>query len=180
MGRRSRKRSHEVGQANGGSSGGRSQRDAARRARARAVAEDDASAKASCAPRAGRPAEERPQPLWGAFPLTELVTLAGIVLMVWGFFSEGGRNGNSKIAAGLAIASIAGLELAVREHVTGFRSHTTLLSGAVAIVVIVLLGLGAGLSTLGLLLVAGALAFGATFVGLRKLFKRRSGGLSFR
>jgi hypothetical protein len=100
--------------------------------------------------------------------------------MVWGFFSEGGRNGNSKIAAGLAIASIAGLELAIREHVTGFRSHTTLLSGAVAILVIVVLGLGAGLSTLGLLLAAGALAFGGTFLGLRELFKRRSGGLSFR
>ena len=132
-------------------------------------------------PRPGRTTiDDRPPPLWGAFPLTELVTLLGIVLMVWGFLSEGGRNGNSKIAAGLAIASIAGLELAIREHVTGFRSHTTLLSGAVAILVIVVLGLGAGLSTLGLLLLAGALAFGATFLGLRELFKRRSGGLSFR
>ena len=178
MGRRSRKRTHDVGQADGASSGDRAQRDAARRARARTGGEDAAPAKAA---RHGRPsADERPPPLWGAFPLTELLTLAGIVLMVWGFLSEGGRNGNSKIAAGLAIASIAGLELAVREHLTGFRSHTTLLSGAVAIIVIVLLGLGAGLRTLGLLLLAGALAFGATFVGLRRLFKRRSGGLSFR
>ena len=88
--------------------------------------------------------------------------------------------GNAKIAAGLAIASIAGLELAVREHVTGFRSHTTLLSGGAAILTIVVLGLGAGLETLGFLLLSGLVAFAGSFVGLRELFRRRSGGLSFR
>lgn len=124
--------------------------------------------------------DERPPPLWGSFPLTELVTLAGIVLMVWGFLSGPDRDGNSKITAGLMIASIAGLELALREHVSGFRSHTTLLSGAVAILVIVALGLGAGVQTLGYLLIAGTVAFAGTFVGLRELFRRRSGGLSFR
>jgi hypothetical protein len=125
-------------------------------------------------------ADERPPPLWGAFPLTELVTLAGIILMLWGFLSGGGPSGNAKIGAGLAIASIAGLELAIREHVTGFRSHTTLLSGAVAILAIVVLGLGAGLETLGILVLVGLAAFVGAFVALRELFKRRSGGLSFR
>lgn len=124
--------------------------------------------------------DDRPPPLWGSFPLTELVTLAGIVLMAWGFLSGPDGNGNSKIAAGLLIASIAGLELAIREHVTGFRSHTTLLSGAAAILVIVALGVGAGLETLGYLMLAGAVAFVGAFVGLRELFRRRSGGLSFR
>ena len=125
-------------------------------------------------------AEDRPPPLWGAFPLTELVTLAGIVLLGWGFIVDGSEGGDAKIGAGLAIASIAGLELAVREHVTGFRSHTTLLSGGAAILTIVVLGLGAGLETLGILLLAGLVAFAGSFVGLRELFKRRSGGLSFR
>jgi hypothetical protein len=124
--------------------------------------------------------DDRPPPLWGSFPLTELVTLAGIVLMAWGFLSGPGGDANRMIAAGLLIASIAGLELAIREHVTGFRSHTTLLSGAAAILVIVALGLAAGLETLGFLLLAGGVAFAASFVGLRELFKRRSGGLSFR
>ncbi len=178
MGRRSRKRTHGGDRGEGGSGAGRAERDAVPRERAR-LARQDATPARAAHPR--RPsAQERPQALWGAFPLTELVTFAGIVLMVWGFLSEGGRNGNAKIAAGLGIASIAGLELAVREHVAGFRSHTTLLSGAVAIVVIVLLGLGAGLGTLGPLLLAGALAFAASFLGLRELFRRRSGGLSFR
>ena len=181
MGRRSRKRSNDGVHDAERSGAGRAQRDAARRERARKAGIGAGKEPVRAPGRAGRPsAEERPPPLWGAFPLTELVILAGIVLMVWGFLSEGGRDGNARIAAGLAIASIAGLELAIREHVTGFRSHTTLLSGAVAIVVIVVLGLGAGLRTLGLLLLAGAVAFGATFVGLRELFRRRSGGLSFR
>ena len=181
MGRRSRKRTNDGGTDAAASRAGRADRDAARRERAHKVGGGGQNAALAKPSRPGRPsAEQRPPALWGAFPLTELVILAGIVLMVWGFLSEGGRDGNSRIAAGLAIASIAGLELAIREHVTGFRSHTTLLSGAVAIVVIVVLGLGAGLSTLGLLLLAGAVAFGATFLGLRELFRRRSGGLSFR
>lgn len=106
--------------------------------------------------------------------------LAGIVLMVWGFLSGGGRDANGKLAAGLAIASIAGLELAIREHVTGFRSHTTLLSGALAIATIVGLALAAAVDTLGPLLIAAAVVFVASFLGLRQLFKRRSGGAAFR
>ena len=172
MGRRSRKRTQGGGSATGSS---RAERDAARRERAR---KGPAPPPASARGRAS--VEQRPRPLWGAFPLTELLTLAGIVLMGWGFLSEGGQTGNSKIAAGLAIASIAGLELAIREHVTGFRSHTTLLSGAAAILAIVALGLGAGLETLGILVMAGTAAFVGSFVALRELFKRKSGGLSFR
>lgn len=172
MGRRSRKRTQGAGSAAGSS---RADRDAARRERA------GQGSRAPTASARSRPSiDDRPRALWGPFPLTELVILAGIVLMAWGFLSEGGQTGNSKIAAGLAIASIAGLELAIREHVTGFRSHTTLLSGAVAILAIVALGLGAGLDTLGILLIAGATAFVGSFVALRELFKRRSGGLSFR
>lgn len=179
MGRRSRKRAVETGSP-AASGGTRAERDAARRERAR-LARASGELKPSPRPRPGRPsADERPPPLWDPFPLTELVILAGIVLMAWGFLSGAGHGANAKLAAGLAIAALAGLELAIREHVTGFRSHTTLLAGAVAIVVIVGLGLGAGLDVLGVLLIAGVGAFAASFYGLRELFKRRSGGLGFR
>jgi hypothetical protein len=124
--------------------------------------------------------DERPPPLWAPFPLTELLVLAGIVLMVWGFLEGGGQAANAKLAAGLAVASLAGLELAIREHVTGFRSHTTLLAGAIAIVTILVLGLGLGLNTLGPLLIAALLAFAGSFYALRQLFKRQSGGAAFR
>ena len=175
MGRRSRKRAHAERE---GST--RAERDLARRERAQRAR--DAGAQAASRPRPGRRTtmDDRPPPPWGSFPLTELMILAGIVLMSWGFLSGAEGNGNRKIAAGLGIASVAGLELAVREHVTGFRSHTTLLAGGAAILVIVVLGLGLGLEAFGVLLGAGVLVFAVSFFALRELFKRRSGGLSFR
>ena len=51
-----------------------------------------ASRPAAPKPRAGRvSADDRPPPIWAPFPLTELVTLAGIALMVWGLLSGGER-----------------------------------------------------------------------------------------
>jgi len=178
MGKRSRKRPSDGARPSEGAT--RAERDAARRERARQARAGAADTPAKPPrPRSGRPSlEERPPPLWHPFPLTELIILAGIVLMAWGFLS--GADGSRKIAAGLAVASIAGLELSIREHVTGFRSHTTLLAAAVGIAVIVALGIGIGVKILGVLLLSGALAFAAAFYGLRELFKRRSGGLSFR
>lgn len=183
MGRRSRKRATVDG---GPSTTAetRAERDAARRECAREARTGEGEgrlARERDRPRPGRTStQDRPPPLWGSIPLTEIVIFAGIALMVWGFLEGAGGDGNRKLAAGLAIASIAGLELSVREHVTGFRSHTTLLAGALAILVIVGLGLGVGLDTLGVLLAAGVVVFAASFYGLRELFKRRSGGLGFR
>src|SRR5215218_610135 len=178
MGKRSRKRGGAVA-APSDEGTTRAERDAARRARAARMREGKPPA-ASKAGRARPSLDERPPPLWAPFPLTELLVLAGVVLMVWGFLSGGGREANAKLAAGLAIASIAGFELAIREHVTGFRSHTTMLAGVVAIATILALGFLFGLKTLGPLLIAAVLAFGASFYGLRRLFKRRSGGYAFR
>ena len=178
MGKRSRKRAAATGSPEAATST-RAERDAARRERARHARHTAATPAAR--PRPGRTSiEDRPPPLWGAFPLTELVTFGGIALMVWGFLSGPGDEGRARIAAGLAIASLGGLELAIREHVTGYRSHTTMLAGATGILVIVALGLGAGVGLLPVLLAAGLAAFGAAFYWLRALFKRRSGGLSFR
>lgn len=177
MGRRSRKRAGEVA-ASLDEGTTRAERDAARRARAARMSEGKPAPKRGSSVRPSL--DERPPPLWAPFPLTELLVLAGIVLMVWGFFADGGREANGKLAAGLVVASIAGLELAIREHVTGFRSHTTLLAGAVGIATIVLLAFVGGLDVLGPLLIAGVLAFAGSFYGLRQLFKRRSGGYAFR
>lgn len=177
MGKRSRKRAAAAGSPAAATST-RGERDAARRERARQARQNVAAPAAKARP--GRTSiDDRPPPLWGSFPLTELVTLGGIVLMVWGFLS-GPDEGRARIAAGLAIASLGGLELAIREHVTGYRSHTTMLAAATGILVIVALGLGAGVGLLPVLLAAGLAAFGAAFYWLRELFKRRSGGLSFR
>src|SRR6478752_3008726 len=72
--------------------------------------------------------DEAPRAPWSPFPLTELVVLLALVLLTVGFFSNGDRRG-ILIGVGLVLASLAGGELALREHFAGFRSHTTLLAG---------------------------------------------------
>ncbi len=125
------------------------------------------------------PRDEAPPAPWGRFPLVELAVLAGLVLMAAGFlFAEDGLR-RGLVAAGVALASLAGLEVAVREHLAGYRSHSSVLALAVALAVAVPLLLVAGLDpplAFGLGVVAGALAFFA----LRGAFARRAGGLTFR
>ena len=47
-----------------------------------------------------------------------------------------GSAGTLMIGAGLVLGTVAGLELSIREHFTGYRSHTALLAGAVAIAIL--------------------------------------------
>ena len=133
----------------------------------------------SHARRGRRAASERPPAAWGSFPLSELVILAGIVVIFWGLVS-GGSEGNERVAAGLVLASLGGGELALREHLAGFRSHSSLLAGVAAFVVVTGVALALGPVELWILLVLGLAVFGAAFYAMRELFKRRSGGLSFR
>jgi hypothetical protein len=160
MGRRSRKR--------GGEAATRAERDAARRER-----------RAAPARRPGRPSSaERPPAPWGSFPLSELVILVGIVVILWGAFS-GGDQAPARVAGGLVLASLGGGELALREHLAGFRSHSTLLAGAAAIAVDAPLFLLTDLPQI-VLLCLGACVFALVLVLARGAFRRRSGGLGFR
>lgn len=154
MGRRTRKR---------GGLTTRAERDAARRAPT---------------PRR-RQAADRPPPPWGSFPLSELVILLGIVVMVWGFLS-GRDRGEERVAAGLVLASLGGGELALREHLAGYRSHSALLAGVAAFAVVTVVALTLGPVKVWVLLLAGVAVFGGAFYAMRELFKRRSGGLGFR
>jgi hypothetical protein len=151
-----------------------------RRSRKRGEVTPRAERDAQRRPRAARPpASERPGAPWGAFPLSELVILIGIVVIFWGLFS-GGRAGNERVAGGLVLASLGGGELALREHLAGFRSHTTLLAGVAAFAAVTAVALGLGPVAIWVLLALGCGVFGATFYAMRELFKRRSGGLGFR
>ena len=51
----------------------------------------------------------------------------------------GGDRGPLLIGIGLGLAALGGLELAIREHFAGFRSHSALLAGVPAIAVLALL-----------------------------------------
>lgn len=124
---------------------------------------------------ANRGADDRPPAPWGSFPLAELTVLAGLVCLAAGAIG----NNPTAIAVGVALAGLGGLEVAVREHFAGFRSHTTLLAGAVFVLVAGLLGYVAKV-VVAVALGAGAVAFALAFLALRRAFQRASGGLSFR
>ena len=115
---------------------------------------------------------------WGSFPLSELVILIGLVLILWGAAS--GSGGGRMLVAGLVIASLGGGELALREHMAGYRSHSSLLAGVAAFVAVTIVALGLGPVQLWMLVVLGVAVFAGTFYAMRELFKRRSGGLGFR
>jgi hypothetical protein len=120
---------------------------------------------------------DRPPAPWGSFPLVELVTLVGLVMVVLGLIVQGDR-GPLLLGTGVVLCSLAGLELAIREHFAGYRSHSTLLAGVVAVAVLAgLFFLGpSSLPPLGRVAISGA-AFAAAAWGLATAFRRRSGSL---
>jgi hypothetical protein len=121
------------------------------------------------------PGDDRPPAPWGSFPLAELTILGGIVMLAVGLFGGGA----TAIGVGVALACLGGMEVAIREHLAGYRSHTTLLAGAVFVLTVGVLFYLAGL-ILAICLGVGALAFVAAFLGLRRAFRKASGGLSFK
>lgn len=83
------------------------------------------------------------------------------------------------IAVGLGLASLAGLELSVREHFAAYRSHTLLLAAAVGVPVFGALFLATRLSP-AICVTAGLLAFGGAAWLFASAFRRRSGGALYR
>ena len=132
------------------------------------------SGKSKPAKRVSAP-DERPPAPWGDAPLAELVILAGIVSLAIGVI--GGHP--TAIGVGVALAGLGGLEVAIREHFAGYRSHTTMLAGA-AFVLVTGLVFYVGNQILAAALGFGAVAFVVVFVLARRAFQRASGGLSYR
>jgi hypothetical protein len=112
--------------------------------------------------------------------LVELVVLLAIAFFIAGLVAQG-RRGAVMIGAGVALGALAGLEVSIREHFAGYRSHTALLAGALGVGAMVLTSLAAGssLNALGRIAILAGV-FGVSFWFLRAAFRKRSGGLSFR
>ena len=83
------------------------------------------------------------------------------------------------IGIGVALAGLGGMEVAIREHFAGYRSHTTLLAGAVFVLTVGGLFYLAN-QVLAVCLGAGAVTGVIAFYLARRAFQRASGGLSFR
>src|SRR6266536_95736 len=173
MGRRSRKRvTVDRGVTPSARGSTRAERDAARRRRAAAAAAGEPR-------RTGRAARERPPAPWGSFPLTELTVLLGILFLLGAFLVRGER-GKTMLAAGLVLGSLGGLEVSIREHFGGFKSHTTMLSAACGILTIVVVTLVVHPIKLWIVALAALAVFATAFWSFREAFKKRSGGVGFR
>ena len=118
-----------------------------------------------------RVAAERPAAPWGAFPLSELAMLAGIVAAAIGL--AGG--GWSVLVAGLALCGVAGVELAFREHFAGYRSHALLLAAVPTVAVHAALVVSIGGPPLAdvLTLVVDVSLFAVLFSALRRAYRDR-------
>ena len=184
MGKRSRKRGVSEGGEVSTSGTSRAERDEARRRRAQAAerARTQAGGSTGRPRRRGRPTiDERPPAPWGEFPLVEIAVLLAIVLFVAGLVI-GGERGQIMLTGALGLGSLAGLELSIREHFAGYRSHSTLIAAvfAFAAMAITFFAAGKGDAARVLLLPVAGITFMASFYWLREIFKRRSGGLGFR
>jgi hypothetical protein len=124
--------------------------------------------------RVARP-DDRPPAPWGNFPLAELVILGGIVSLIIGIVGQH----PTALGVGVALAGLGGMEVAIREHFAGYRSHTTLLAGAVFVFTVGGLFYLAD-QVLAVALGVGAVTFAIAFFLARRAFQRASGGLSFR
>ncbi len=127
---------------------------------------------------ARRRADDRPPAPWGDFPLSEIVIFIGVLLLIAGFF-VGPPQGFVMIAVGLVLGSLAGLELSIREHFAGYRSHTLLLAAAVGVPIFGVLFVATSVPTLACIAL-GLAAFGGSAWLFTQAFRRRSGGALFR
>ena len=101
------------------------------------------------------PVGQRPPPPWHPLPLSELLILFGAIGTVVGF-SRGISNGGAALFVGLAAVVIGTVEVMLREHLSGYRSHTLILAALPVIVLdaVLVLLIGRFTTTLKLALVA--------------------------
>jgi uncharacterized BrkB/YihY/UPF0761 family membrane protein len=110
--------------------------------------------------------DERPPAPWGSFPLVEIVVLIALAMLVAALIVDGTRS-----TALLVTGSI-------REHFSGYRSHTALLAGAAGVVALaVLFYVVPGLLPPAARLAVGAAVTAAAAVALARAFRARSGRL---
>jgi hypothetical protein len=116
--------------------------------------------------RLGREGEPPPSP-FGGLPVSELGILIGAIGLVIGFFGGGGP----VLIVGIVILGLSVLEFTAREHMSGYRSHTTLLAAlpaaAVAGVIVAVFGTP---HQRGLLIVFVVPVFAFLFWWLRRKF----------
>jgi hypothetical protein len=115
---------------------------------------------------------DRPRAPWHPFPLVELCVLIGLVLLVLGLIRWDDPGGREMLVSGMALASLGGLDTALREHFSGHRSHALVLAAVPAVLVAGVLFF-AGAPWIAIPLAAAAVLAGA-FLAARRAFRARS------
>lgn len=69
---------------------------------------------------------ERPQPPWHPLPLSEILIFVGMIGIVIGVSRK--ESGLPVILAGVGAVLVGTLDFTIREHLSGYRSHATLLA----------------------------------------------------
>lgn len=88
------------------------------------------------------------------------------------------RAGLVLIVCALALGSLAGLEVSIREHFAGYKSHTSVLAAASGVAVLAILYFAHVARAIAIPI--GVAVGAAVFLALRASFRRRSGGFGFR
>ena len=74
---------------------------------------------------------ERPPSPFGGLPISEILIFAGLVaIIVWLI-----AGGVATLVVGIVVVTLGVLEVTAREHLTGYRSHTTLLAAVPAVAI---------------------------------------------
>jgi hypothetical protein len=115
---------------------------------------------------------ERPRAPWHPFPLVELCVLIGLVLLVWGLIRFDDDGGRVMLLCGMALASLGGLETALREHFGGYASHALLLAALPAVLVAGMLFFAR--APWVVIPVAAGLVFAGAYYAMGRAFRRRS------
>lgn len=111
---------------------------------------------------------ERPESPFGGLPISEVVILAGVIGTIFGLVASA----PAALAAGIVACVIGVGEFTLREHLSGYRSHTTLLAAGPAIAAgIAMIALVGGALSRSLLLVVVVPVFIVCFVLLRRRFR---------
>jgi hypothetical protein len=123
--------------------------------------------------RGGRPSlEDRPKPPWHPVPLVELCVLVGIFLLVLGALDLDSDRGKLMLVLGMALGSLGGLDTAVREHLAGYRSHTTVIASLPAVIAAAA-AYFAGMAW-PLVVLSAVVVFAVVFWLMRRTFMRRA------
>jgi hypothetical protein len=98
--------------------------------------------------------------------------LIGIVLLVLGALDLDSDRGRLLLVSGMVLGSLGGLDTALREHLDGYRSHTTVLAALPAV-----LAAAAAYFTgvpWPVVVIAAVAVFAGAFWALRRTFMRRA------